>query len=672
MLRTRIAEEAQRAARLTLPILTGAVALATLGALTGMVPLSLLGLVGYLIGLGVASRPMLRETVQRRPDSFATWSVFAAWLWLLICLVTYCVILALSWDFETAAERTGYLAGVLIVGFVAQTLAGALSYLIPAMIGGGPRVVRWRNSVVDRGAMARVVATNTALLVWLLPTPSAVRVTTSAIVLICLTTAGVLVARSMLRPPASDPAALDTRAVVGPRHNTLSGGLAVGVAVTVLAVAVGVGVDPAAVGIGATTAGSAGAGVPVTGDTTTAAVEMKGMRFVPAEITVPAGNTLVIEVTNSGEDTHDLVLDTGQRTDRLAPGESARLEVGPVGRPLEGWCSIAGHRQMGMTLAVIVTGSAPHNETTRVTSQHEHPAPEGTDEASAARDLDLMAAPGQGFRARDARLAPTPRRRTHRIELRVQALVEEVAPGVTQTRWTFGGSVPGPTLRGRIGDTFVVTLVNDADIGHSIDFHAGALAPQRPMRTIGPGEQLRYRFTATRAGIWLYHCSTMPMSMHIANGMFGAVIIDPPGLKPVADEFLLVQSEGYLGPQDGSASMDGIRAEQPDLVVFNGYPNQYAHQPLNVGVGARTRIWVLAAGPNRGTAFHIVGGQFDTLYKEGSYRLQPGSGGSQVLGLHTAQGGFVEFELPEPGSYPFVSHVMVDAERGAYGLLRAS
>jgi nitrite reductase (NO-forming) len=232
--------------------------------------------------------------------------------------------------------------------------------------------------------------------------------------------------------------------------------------------------------------------------------------------------------------------------------------------------------------------------------------------------------------------------------------------------------MPGPTLRGRIGDRFEITLVNDGSIGHSIDFHAGALAPDRPMRTLQPGETLTYRFTATRAGVWMYHCSTMPMTAHIANGMFGAVVIEPRRLPHVDREYLLVQSELYLGEDGGVVDMDKLQAERPDLVVFNGYANQYDHRPLTARAGERVRFWVLDAGPSRASAFHVVGGQFDTVWTEGDYTLRPGNrsgGGAQVLPLMPAQGGFVELVLPEPGHYPFVSHVMVDAERGAHGVL---
>jgi nitrite reductase (NO-forming) len=166
----------------------------------------------------------------------------------------------------------------------------------------------------------------------------------------------------------------------------------------------------------------------------------------------------------------------------------------------------------------------------------------------------------------------------------------------------------------------------------------------------------------------MYHCSTMPMSAHIANGLFGAVVIEPRGLPHVDRSYVLLQSELYLGAQGGPADVDKIAAERPDAVVFNGYVDQYDARPLAARAGERLRIWVLDAGPNRSTAFHVVGAQFDTVWAEGDYLLRPGhDGGSQALALAPSQGGFVELTFPEPGTYPFLSHVMVDAERGAHG-----
>jgi nitrite reductase (NO-forming) len=189
----------------------------------------------------------------------------------------------------------------------------------------------------------------------------------------------------------------------------------------------------------------------------------------------------------------------------------------------------------------------------------------------------------------------------------------------------------------------------------------------------GRGHSITYRFTATKAGIWMYHCSAMPMLYHVGNGMHGALVIDPPDLTPVEREYLLVQSELYLGAQEQPGDAAKMAADQPDAVVFNGYVSQYAFRPLTATAGQRVRIWVLAAGPNRASAFHVVGALFDTVYAEGSYRLRPtDSGGAQVLDLAPASGGFVETVLTQPGSYPFLSHALADADRGARGSIQVT
>jgi len=165
----------------------------------------------------------------------------------------------------------------------------------------------------------------------------------------------------------------------------------------------------------------------------------------------------------------------------------------------------------------------------------------------------------------------------------------------------------------------------------------------------------------------------MPMSAHISAGLFGAVVIEPPDLPKVDRSYLLVQSEAHLGASTtkGAASeVDAAKAQSdtPDVVSFNGTADQYDAQPLTARVGERVRFWVLDAGPNRGTSFHVVGAQFDAVYAEGAWLLRPGTvGGSQSLSLGAAQGGFVETVFAEPGRYAFVDHVMADAERGAHG-----
>ena len=249
--------------------------------------------------------------------------------------------------------------------------------------------------------------------------------------------------------------------------------------------------------------------------------------------------------------------------------------------------------------------------------------------------------------------------------MRASEFTGYAAPGIEQEHWVFNGAPLGPTLRGKVGDEFVVTLINDGSMSHSVDFHAGMVSPDEPMRDIAPGERLEYRFRAEHAGIWLYHCATMPMSHHIAAGMHGAVIIDPPDLPEVDHEVLLVQSEAYWG--EAGPDADKVMAETPDAYRFNGYPDQYLAHPIRVRAGESVRFWLLVAGPNKGMSFHIVGTQFHRMYKEGALTLDDGAGGGQALFLGAAQGGYVEARFPEPGTYTFVDHQMVHAEMGARG-----
>ena len=257
----------------------------------------------------------------------------------------------------------------------------------------------------------------------------------------------------------------------------------------------------------------------------------------------------------------------------------------------------------------------------------------------------------------------------HEVAFDAMESIIEVAPGVTQEMWTFNGTAPGPVLRGEIGDTFRITLTNKGKMGHSIDFHASKVAWSDEMRTIQPGESLVYEFKAQFAGAFMYHCGTAPALHHIGNGMFGVIIINPPNLPAVEEEFFVTQSELYLGPQGQPGDLTKMVNEQWDAVVFNGYFNQYKFSPIKVLPGKRYRMWVLNDGPSENSAFHIVGTIFDTVYKEGAYLLRPNAtrGGSQALDLQPSQGGFVEFAFAEDGLYPFVTHKFANVGKGALG-----
>lgn len=692
MLRTKMADGTLPAAKRALALMMTGLAIGIAGLLLGVQLLAAAGVLSYLGGLMSLWIPMVHAARRRPPATFSTWSAGSAIIWLTGSIATLAGILALSPSWESVATRVGVLTPMLTAGFAAQLLLGALTYLMPVVVGGGPAAVRAATGMLERGALLRVILANGGLVIFLLPAPSIVHVLASSLVLgvyvsflplLVLAVRRALKARGAPRTPvsakvraqaAADAAANASgarpkppvEAVVGPRRT----GMAVA-AVSILAVLVagGVAADPLALGSG----GSASAGdVGATGETTVVQVETKDMRFFPDSIDVPAGNALVLEITNVDADVHDLALDTGHNSGRIAPGETVTLDVGVVGRSMDGWCTVVGHRQMGMVMQIQAIGgdSAPAADG----DGHDgHSA--GATGTGAAADLDFMRDPGPDFEAHPPELPPAGDETHHEVTMTVSELELEVAAGVTQNLWTFNDTAPGPTLRGKVGDTFEITLINNGTIGHSIDFHAGSLAPDEPMRTIGPGEQLTYNFTATMSGIWMYHCATLPMTAHIANGMFGAVVIDPPDLPEVDHEYLLVQSEFYLGEQGEAVDFDKLAADSPDIVAFNGYANQYDFDPMTARTGERVRFWVLPVGPNRGTSFHIVGGQFDTVFSEGAYQLLPDnaqSGGSQALGLTTAQGGFVELAFPEAGNYPVVSHSMIDAERGAHGFVKVS
>ena len=299
----------------------------------------------------------------------------------------------------------------------------------------------------------------------------------------------------------------------------------------------------------------------------------------------------------------------------------------------------------------------------------------GTAATASATDatIDPAATPAPDWKPYDPAIQPAPGGTEHAITMTATEVEREVAPGVKQLLWTFNGQVPGPVLRGKVGDVFTVTLRNDGTIGHSIDFHASQVAWNDEMRTIQPGESLVYQFKAEYAGIFMYHCGTAPTLHHIGNGMYGALIVDPPNLAPVDHEYLIVQSELYLGPQGQVGDLTKMQHNAWDAVVFNGYYSQYKFAPIRVEPGQQIRVWVLDAGPSENSSFHVVGTIFHTVFKEGHYLLQPDDshGGSQALDLQPAQGGFVEFSPAEKGFYPMVTHKFSNVGLGAIGLFQA-
>ena len=453
-------------------------------------------------------------------------------------------------------------------------------------------------------------------------------------------------------------------------------GVLLGLATAGVAVVTGVALN----GRGASSDSGADA-VGATGHTVEVTVTVSGMRFVPDAVDVAPGDRLVITLDNTSDQVHDLVLANGAESGRVAAGRSATVDVGVVTGPVEGWCSIAGHRAQGMVFHVTAAGTAgaaghgAHGGGAAGSGGSGGSGGSAGSDGGAVPDYAVvLPADVRGF---DPALAPADASvAVHEHTFTVTEQVMHVGAGVTQMRMTFNAGVPGPILRGRVGDVFRITLVNKGSMSHSIDFHAGVLPPDDVMRSINPGESLVYEFTAQRAGIWLYHCSTAPMSVHLASGMHGAVIIDPPNLTAVDREYVVVQSEIYLGPEGGGTDAVKVAAKTPDLFAFNGIAFQYRDRPFTARPGERVRFWVLDAGPSEPMSFHAVGLQFDQVFFEGAWTLggpdrigAAWSGGSQALGLHPAQGGFVECVPPAAGTYTVVSHSFADMEKGAMGHL---
>ncbi|MDO8361388.1 MAG: multicopper oxidase domain-containing protein [Actinomycetota bacterium] len=424
-------------------------------------------------------------------------------------------------------------------------------------------------------------------------------------------------------------------------------------------VALILGVVAIAIASGNTDTSSAAAAVAATGGETEFDVTLADISVTPMMIEVPAGQPITLHVTNTGTLDHDFKVLGETGTTMLKKGQSADVVIGPFTSDTEVWCTVPGHKEAGMKMAVHVLGGTSSGTTGSA----------ATTPGSQSATIDAAAMPATDWQGRDPVLPAKAAGTVHEIAMSATEDLIEVAPGVTQLMWTFDGQVPGPILHGKVGDTFRITLTNDGTMGHSIDFHASKVAWNDEMRTILPGESLVYEFEAQFAGAYMYHCGTAPALHHIGNGMYGAIIVDPPGLAPVDEEFVLVQSELYLGPEGQPGDLTKMMNEEWDAVVFNGYHSQYKFAPIHVEAGKRYRVWVINDGPNENSAFHIVGTVFDTVYKEGAYTLQPDDthGGSQVLDLQPAQGGFVEFTFAEDGLYPFVTHKFANVGKGAIG-----
>ncbi|WP_308924408.1 copper-containing nitrite reductase [Janthinobacterium sp. J1-1] len=417
-------------------------------------------------------------------------------------------------------------------------------------------------------------------------------------------------------------------------------------------------------------------------------VDAKGQ--VNPVLTANTGDTIEL-VLKSGEGAeHDLVIpELNVASAKFSTGSgkiTVRFKVTKAGS-FTYYCSIPGHRQIGMegklqvsgpTLADAGAAAAPATSTGGDASSAAlalyTPAPSpmrGPDPAA----VSVAANPAQVPAAIGARAPQLLKYRMETVEL-----PGKLDDGTTFTYWTFNRQVPGPMLRARVGDTVELTLfnANDSKMIHSIDLHAVTGGHGGGQHTqVAPGQEKNITFKALNPGLYVYHCATPLVPQHIAAGMYGMILVEPEGgLSKVDREYYVMQGEMYTGRPHGApvhqeANLEKMANELPDYYVFNGEVGALSKtHKLQAKVGETVRIYFGVGGPNKISSFHIIGEIFDKVYSEGSIS----SPKHDVQTTLVAPGGatIVELKVQHPGSYLLVDHALSRAGKGAVGVLEVT
>ncbi len=265
------------------------------------------------------------------------------------------------------------------------------------------------------------------------------------------------------------------------------------------------------------------------------------------------------------------------------------------------------------------------------------------------------------------------------IDLETREVVKRLADGVDYNFWTFGGTVPGPMIRVRVGDYVEFNLHNhpSSKMPHNIDLHAvtGQGGGAEGSMTI-PGHSSKFSFRALNAGLFIYHCATAPVGMHIGNGMYGLIYVQPEKALPAVDkEFYIVQSDFYTKGKYGEKGlqpfdMEKAIKEQPDYTLFNGSVGALAgDNALKAEVGDRVRIFFGVGGPNITSNFHIIGEIFDKVYSEGGTKIAQEN--VQTTVVPPGGSAIVDFKIDIPSTYIIVDHAIFRAfNKGALGMIK--
>ena len=381
-------------------------------------------------------------------------------------------------------------------------------------------------------------------------------------------------------------------------------------------------------------------------------------RVVNPTLHAQPGDVVEITVIDNDGLLHDMTIDefgvsTGQLTSQ-GMQKTVRITVPETGTFIY-YCSIPGHRQAGM-FGELVVGSATTD------------TPEGKDIVHNPADLPQPIGDRQP--------------QTVKVDLTAEEVVGQLADGTIYNYFTFNGTVPGPMIRVRVGDTVEINLtnVNGNMFSHSIDLHAVTGPGGGHIFTeTSPGNHTSFTFQALKPGLFVYHCATPSVAHHITNGMYGLILVEPEGGLPQVDrEYYVMQGELYTTQPYGAAgqldfSPDKLSQETPEYYVFNGAAEALTKtdDQLKAEVGDTIRIFFGVGGPNKTSSFHIIGEMFDRAYNFGSLTSPPLTD-VQTISVPPGGAWMVELQVEVPGQYILVDHALSRAERGLVGYLTVS
>ncbi|MBI5355050.1 MAG: nitrite reductase, copper-containing [Candidatus Aenigmarchaeota archaeon] len=422
-------------------------------------------------------------------------------------------------------------------------------------------------------------------------------------------------------------------------------------------------------------------------------INAKEFAFTPAEIHLNPGKAKFILI-NGGSVEHELVIYEASKKDIVSKAEAAEdektiaaniiteVEEVPKGESKESeiidlkegtyeiGCHIVGHFDAGMKGTVTV-GSVSKSEakTDAKADTSATPASYSGPVANIVRKATDV--PPRILRSGNEKVV---------IYLETKEVVGELADGVQYKYWTYNGTVPGPMLRVKEGDTVEFHLKNNGDstMTHSIDLHAvSGQGGGASLTQVKPGEEKVFTFRAINPGIYIYHCASPHIPTHISNGMYGMILVEPKeGLPQVDKEFYVVQGEIYSASKRGEKGMhafsfEKMQMEQPEYYVFNGKASALTgDNAMKASVGDKVRIYI-GVGAFKPSSFHVIGEIFDTVYPEGSFS-DPHKN-VQTTFIPAGGAAAVEFKIDVPANYILVDHSLTRTiDKGALAIIQAT